>query len=87
MATLPLALINDNPPDYLSADKIRILADLMKNGVRLKEISVYRDGDRWAIYHGFHRFAAHKALGRTEIEVDVVPAMIPPGARSGRPLR
>jgi ParB/Sulfiredoxin domain len=61
----------------------------MKRGVVLNPIAVYRrDGeDKWSISNGFHRIKAHQILGRSEIEVDVIGAPIPPGARSGRPLQ
>jgi uncharacterized ParB-like nuclease family protein len=73
MVTRPLSLIKHDPPPYLDAHKVDKFIDLLKRGTRLTPIAVYQDGDRLSISHGFHRFQAHRALGRTEIEVDVVP--------------
>ena len=89
MSTLPIALINDNFPPYLDAHKVQTLVDLMKRGVVLNAIAVYRrDGEaKWSVGNGFHRLKAHQLLGRTSIEVEVISAPIPPGARSGKPLR
>jgi hypothetical protein len=88
MSTLPIALINDNFPPYLNAHKVQTLVDLMGRGVVLNVIAVYgRDGeDKWSVSNGFHRLKAHQVLGRSEIEVEVIGAPIPPGA-SGKPLR
>jgi uncharacterized ParB-like nuclease family protein len=89
MSKLPLSAIKADYPPYLDAHKVQTLVDLMKRGVILNPIAVYRrDGeDKWSISNGFHRIKAHQILGRSEIEVDVIGAPIPPGARSGRPLQ
>ena len=89
MSTLPIALINHNFPPYLNAHRSKLSSILWGRGVVLNVIAVYRrDGeDKWSVANGFHRLKAHQVLGRSEIEVEVIGAPIPPGARSGKPLR
>ena len=89
MAALPLALINADFPPYLDAHRVQTLVDLLKCGVVLNPIAVYRrpDEDKWSVGNGFHRLKAAHLLGRTSIDVEVISAPIRPDSRRGQPRR
>ena len=86
MSKLPLSAIKCDYPPYLDAHRVQTLVDLMKRGIVLGAIVVYRwpDEDKWSVSHGFHRLKAHQLLGCDDIEVVVIGAPIRPDSRSGR---
>ena len=59
------------PPDRLDQAAVAEYAEMMKAGVAFDPIEVVLDGADYWLAHGFHRLAAGKLIGATEIAADV----------------
>lgn len=57
----------------LNDAKVASYAEMVKRGVEFPAVDVFRDGDVLYLADGFHRLAAHKAAGMTEILAVVRP--------------
>jgi hypothetical protein len=66
--TLDTAL---QPREQISQDVIGEYADQLKDGAVFPPVLVYDDGEKKYLVDGWHRYFAHKSIGRTEIEVIV----------------
>ena len=77
---LPISEIKEFPRDGVDNFRVNKYAKMLKDGVRMDSIVVFRRAGeaQYELYHGRHRLFAHLAIGRTAIEVVEVPAPIRP---------
>lgn len=59
------------PREGLDAKYIEDLVEALTNGATLPPVDLMYDGDRYWLYDGFHRLAAHKAVNRVTIAARV----------------
>lgn len=59
------------PREGLDAKYIDDLVEALTNGATLPPVDLMYDGDRYWLYDGFHRLAAHKAVNRVMISARV----------------
>ncbi|MGD1091101.1 MAG: ParB N-terminal domain-containing protein [Bryobacteraceae bacterium] len=72
---LPISSIRREfqPAEYMLEERIMEIVAALERGEILPSVTVRYDGQNYWLQDGFHRVAAMEAVGREEIEAEVIP--------------
>jgi hypothetical protein len=71
---VPLAALHmtQQSPLLLDTEKVKLFADLMKNGHEFPPVEVSKEGEVYTLWQGYHRQQASYQCGFTHIPVKIV---------------